>query len=632
MIILNHIFTSIAPKIGVNFLWVLAIVFAIVALLYIGITFYAKSNITLGVKRNKIKKRELGPIVSEFLFFDEKTASLEDKNNYVCLKIKIRQMLKNKRNRKILAEVLVELSQDLSGETLKSLHKLYKDLGLDNDALEKLKSWRWHTISQGIVELTQMKVTDSYNKITKFVNGSRGVIRKQSVIAIVSLKDEGINYFLDTTQHKISEWQQLKLLEILQNKKNYNPPSFKNWLFSKNVDTVLFALRLVKHYDQSDANSSIVQLIRHKNSQIRQVAIQCVSEFNVVEARESLKKIFNTSTNDTKLLIIEALESLGFAEDVQFLNTIENRKEVFAVKNKALVAINSLLPENHLEIEGLEDISAVLIQKEDKKPLNPLEVTVTPRTEIEKDLTSAIDQLTDDTDNVPIVNDIAETDLLTFTIDDTIDVVTEVAPIDDDKHLEFIKFLETKKETPKEAPNTVYFNVSESSSTSKKEPENLINNSKEALPDSVFKSLYDGCDTEAKLILLDEIGALGDEKELQFVLSLLNAPEIEIRKKAASVKTIIENRLSVIADQDALEENATSKLINKNPNLQEELHARYTNTTKTITPIKPTLVKELKPLELCFLEEEEEKTEEDVFGFFDINFILSEEFYKDNCN
>ncbi|MDO6782355.1 hypothetical protein, partial [Marinovum sp. 1_MG-2023] len=85
-----------------------------------------------------------------------------------------------------------------------------------------------------------------YEQITRFVNGSRGVIRKQSVIAIVSLKDEGINYFLDTTQHKISEWQQLKLLEILQNKKNYNPPRFKNWLFSKNTDTVLFALRLVK--------------------------------------------------------------------------------------------------------------------------------------------------------------------------------------------------------------------------------------------------------------------------------------------------------------------------------------------------------------------------------------------------
>lgn len=625
----NHIFTNIAPKIGVDLLWILAIIFAVIGVLYVVITFYAKSNITLGLKYKKVKKRELGPIVSEFLFFDETTASLEDKNNYVRLKIKIRQMLKNKRNRTVFSEVLVELSQDLSGETLKSLHNLYKNLGLDKDALQKLKSWRWHTISQGIVELTQMKVTDSYKQITKFVNGSRGVIRKQSVIAIVSLKDEGINYFLDTTQHKISEWQQLKLLEILQNKKNYNPPRFKNWLFSKNTDTVLFALRLIKYYDQSDANNSIVQLIRHKNSQIRQVAIQCVSEFNLVEARESLKKVFNSSTNDSKLLIIEALENLGFKEDVQFLNTIEDSKEVFAVKNKALVAINSLLPENHLELDGLEDVTVLPLPTNKTKNINPLDVTITPRTEVEKDLVSAIDHLADNTEDVPVIDDInEEEELVAFSLEDTIEIVTQIAPIDDDKHIEFVQFLEAKRENSKEeVENTVYVNLNDKKSLNE---ETLV--SKELSIQSVFKSLYDVCDTEAKLILLDEIGALGDQKELNFILTLLNAPEQEIRAKAETIKNIIESRLKQIAIEDAKEENiklehkSTIKNIIANQDSLTNIFVEKSNTINLELPKQ----KELKSLEFCFLQNEDEKDTE--FSYLDIDFLLSEEFYKDNSN
>ncbi|MCL5244358.1 hypothetical protein M4I21_00970 [Cellulophaga sp. 20_2_10] len=639
MIINNVTYLTIAPKIGVGFLWILAIIFAVITALYIAITFYTKSNLTFKLQRKKIKKRELGPIVSEFLFFDEETATLEDKNNYIRLKIKIRQMLKNKRNRKVLSEVLVELSQDLSGETLKQLHSLYVNLGLDKDALEKLKSWRWYTISQGVLELTQMQVTDSYKKITKFVNGSRGVLRKQSVIAIVSLKDEGINYFLDTTQYKISEWQQLKLLEILQNKKNYDPPRFKNWLFSKNTDTVLFALRLVKYYNQSDANDSIIQLIRHKNNLIRQVAIQCVSEFNLVIARASLKKVFHSSTNDSKLLIIEALENLGFKEDVQFLNTIEDRNEVFAVKNKALAAINSLLPENDLELEGLENIDTQEILAKPTKAINPLEVTITPRTEVEKDVTSAIDQLIANTEELPVQDDTEEvTETIDFTLGDT-DVIVEDVPLDDIKHLEFIEFLESKKESIAiDNVNALYSslekNKTEEGVAELKKVEDasktIIFNSQ-----SVFKSLYDVCDTEAKLILLDEIAALGDQKELQLVTDLLEAPELEIKKKAAIVKEIIEAKLQLRKEKEnavSLDVNTTNTVELSDVTYNDISGPKITPSTIAVLVSKTALDKELLSLEFCFLEEGLMDKAEDELNYFDINFKLSEEFYKKKHN
>ncbi len=683
MINTNNIYLNIAPNVGVDLLWWLTSLFAVIGIVYILTTFYTKSSLMLGIKRKKIKKRELGPIVSEFLFFDENTATLEDKNTYISLKIQIRQLLKNKRDRKVLAEVLVELSQDLSGETLRSLHSLYKNLGLEKDALIKLKSWKWYTISQGILELTQMKVTDSYNQITKFVNDRRGVIHKQSVIAIVSLKDEGINYFLDTTQHKISEWQQLKLLEILQNKKDFNPPRFKNWLFSKNTDTVLFALRLLKYYDQNDGNEAIIQLIRHKNSLIRLEAIQCVGEFFLVEARETLKNVFWVSNNDCKLLIIEVIETLGFKEDVAFLKLIEDSKQVFAVKNKAYAAINGLMPENHLKLDGLEEISSDYLDSLiNTKELKEKEASfLEEKISEEKQNNNTIEEV----ENIKTVKepeDKKEENInLEFTIEDIEeDTVKEIAPIDDEKHIEFIKFLDSKNEEfSSEIYDELYFKQDkdkklellekiEDTGTSyeislleniiKKETNeqlkekaefilNRISKNQEDiieevdpkiifLPEqTVFKNLYENCDTEAKLILLEEISMLGDRKELNFVIEELKSSEHIIRQKAAKVKLILEKRIEneSIEEVEAIIENDTlvlPKLEDVEFNINMDLDS--TTTDKAVEPVLECDENKLMPLEYCFLMEELEIKPQKPFSLFNIDFELSDEFYTDQYN
>lgn len=292
-------------------------------------------------------------MVSEFLFHEAESTKAEN-TNYINLKIEIRELLKESINRKLFSEILFDLQKDVSGETLNRLHKLYVDLGLDQDAFAKLKSWKWHVVSKGILELTKMEVPESYGVIKKYINTKKGVIRKQAEIATVSLKHEGINYFLDTTTHKISEWQQLKLLDVLRNFEDFQPPRFKVWLTSNNKDVVLFALRLAKYYNQNDANTSITELVKHKNNQIKTEAIQCIREFNIVEAVEPLKNIFWKCTVNIKLLILGAVASLGKKEDVVFLQLVANKDSDFTVKSKALGAVNTICPESVMPTKGID--------------------------------------------------------------------------------------------------------------------------------------------------------------------------------------------------------------------------------------------------------------------------------------
>lgn len=294
-------------------------------------------------------------MISEFLFHED-DASKEEKSNYVNLKIEIRQLLKNDFNRQVLTEILLDLRKDVSGDAQKRLIKLYQDLGLHQDAFTKLKSWRWEVISKGMLELTQMQVEESYSFITKFINDKRATIRKQAEIATVTLKKEGIDYFLDTTKYRISEWQQLKLLDVLRNQKDFEPPRFKAWLTSNNKFVVLFALRLIKYYNQNDAIASLIELIKHKNNQIKEEAIACIKEFNVVEALETLKLVFWKSSVDIKISILGAIAVLGTEVDLEFLRLIENKESNFSVRSKAISSINTIAPGSIMPKKGVMQI------------------------------------------------------------------------------------------------------------------------------------------------------------------------------------------------------------------------------------------------------------------------------------
>ncbi len=314
-------------------------------------------------------------MISEFLFYED-DADKSEKSNYIGLKIEIRDLLREDFNRKILAQILLDLRKDVSGDTQKRLFKLYQDLGLEKDAFKKLESWRWEVISKGILQLTLMQVEEAYSFIVKFINDRRGTIRKQAEIATVTLKSEGINYFLDTTKYKISEWQQLKLLDVLRNKEDFEPPRFKAWLTSTNKHVVLFALRLIKYYHQNDANATLIELIKHKDQQVRQHAIGCIKEFHVITALPILKGIFWKCTVDTKIAILGAIAELGGTMEIEFLEAVAQREGNFSVKSKAVGAINTIAPESVMPTENIEFVTAYEKPEEKKEGVvekNPIE-------------------------------------------------------------------------------------------------------------------------------------------------------------------------------------------------------------------------------------------------------------------
>jgi len=335
--------------------------------------FYFRNKLRANDRRVQEKKKELSPMISEFIFYSN-DAPKEEKHIYIKHKILIRDLLKNEFDRKVLISILLDLSKDVSGDTKKQLIHLYKNLGLHEDSYKKLKSWRWQVVAKGILELTQMQVTESYQFIVRFINNKRSVIRKQAEIATVTLKNEGISHFMDTTKYRISEWQQLVFLDVLRNNKDFEPPRFKTWLTSKNKHVVLLALRLIKHFNQNDAKASLIELLKHRNNQIKEEAIYCLKDFHAVEALDTLKLVFWRCSTDIKILILGAIADLGDTADVEFLKQIEHKRLHFLVKSKALNAINSIAPESIMPTKDIESTESIIVPEDLIEETNKKEV------------------------------------------------------------------------------------------------------------------------------------------------------------------------------------------------------------------------------------------------------------------
>lgn len=490
------------PKIHTDLLWDLTLLFSVLAVVYFGVIFFFRNKFTSKTKLISERKKQLSPMISEFLFYDIKSASAEDNKNYIHLKIEIRDLIKDDFNHQILSDILIDLQKDVSGETLERLYKLFKDLGLHIKAYDKLRSYRWQVVSQGIMELTRMNVTESYSFITKFINDKRGTVRKQAEMAAVTLEERGIAHFLDTTRYQISEWQQLKLMDILRNKETFEPPRFKRWLTSNNKAVVLFALRLLKYYDQNDANALLIQLVRHKNKQIKEETISCIQKFGVVEAMEPLKMAFWNSNVNSKILILDTISELGSIKDIEFLQSVERKSFNFVVKSKALSTILALSPDSDMTLEDLEDASEVT----EANPSETLEFNdeLNPNTEEEQLCQADMDlseiEVNEDQplESIITAEPIADLEIPEGDLEDTTETASE--SVDFEEVLETNHTDQPMKEEKKEKP------VKESFSLSMEDLKNL-----EVISDEILYSL----DLESLDQFLKDIPDLEDFVEIE---------------------------------------------------------------------------------------------------------------------
>jgi hypothetical protein len=354
ILLLSQIFYPLEiMAIKTDFLWQLVLIFGGLAGLCFLLIFYFRNQLVARERDLSNRKRELTPLIRNYLVQQVESAT-ENESDLLWMKMEIRNFLNNPLDRKVITEIMLEVQRDGLPETRNQISALYQYFGLHHRALRQLESRKWDVVSRAISELTEMQVRQAYDAIKEHVNSKNSVVRKQAQLATVQLKEEGIQFFLDTVRYPISQWQQVKILEILTSKSEFTVPRFRDWLFSENQDVVLFALRLIRVFRQMDASQALLMFLNHRSERIQVAALECIGEFKYAPARWSLRSGFEKASTELKIHILDALQAIGNTEDISWMDRQASLDPSFLVRSKARLVVNALQPVVGLTEMGIQ--------------------------------------------------------------------------------------------------------------------------------------------------------------------------------------------------------------------------------------------------------------------------------------
>ncbi|MFD1294390.1 hypothetical protein ACFQ5N_11135 [Lutibacter holmesii] len=323
----------------VKLIWVLSSVLFVILL---GLIIYLKI-LRVHLNKNDIKQKQLQKkneeLLINYLYAGDDEFEISKDQQVIINEVK--NEISDSFYRNNLISVMSKLVNDISGEMAVSIHTLFFKTGLINYSLEKLKEKKWEVIASGISELTQFEVKQAAPEIQKLIKHPNKEVRNQAQLYLVNLfQFKGLK-FLDKLDYQLSEWNQIQLLEILQKFDNQDIIDISPWLNSTNISVVQFALKLSKVYNHLEAKESLLELLKHKNQDIRVQTITILCYFMDSECKPYLKANFENSSECEQIAFFKLLENVADESDEKFiLKNIHHAN--FEIKHLALNILKSI--------------------------------------------------------------------------------------------------------------------------------------------------------------------------------------------------------------------------------------------------------------------------------------------------
>jgi hypothetical protein len=236
----------------------------------------------------------------------------------------IRQFQKRELDRNLLITELAETSKKFRGTTMDNILWLFEKMNLDKQLLKNLSQKKWHKKAKAIQQLAYLQQKNSIKNIFSFTNHENDALRMEAQIAIVKMIGfEGLN-FLNNVTHPVSEWQQLRLIEELSSHTAVDLDNIHEWLKSKNLTVINFALRLVEIYRLYDFYDEVKHLLSHFSMTICKTAVVTISQISNETTADLLVAHYPSYDSLTQMKILEILQVDGTKNQLPFLFSLLN--------------------------------------------------------------------------------------------------------------------------------------------------------------------------------------------------------------------------------------------------------------------------------------------------------------------
>lgn len=242
--------------------------------------------------------------------------------------------------RQVLIDQMIDVSINLKGEESKKLLDLYKLLNLDRDSIAKAYDYRWHLKIKGFRELAFMNIKRANDAIYRALNSRNDILRMEAQIALVQLSDDNHFEFLSGLTTPFSLWEQITLHDLII-QHNIPLPSFQKWLTSNNPTVVMFSLRMIREFKQTEAEPQVKMTLLYNNPSVRLLAVQVAGDLKMYSTLETMKSMYK---NQDYKICLEIVKSMGKMPDIAmmgFLKMVLDKEDDVQLQIEATKAIEN---------------------------------------------------------------------------------------------------------------------------------------------------------------------------------------------------------------------------------------------------------------------------------------------------
>lgn len=266
---------------------------------------------------------EASPILTDFLFtVEDQEAFTNEDMLRVTGELREKGLLDNKLSNKAIKDQLMALHKQFKGLSQQVIEALYLELKYHKVAIDKVKNGEWYEQADAIQELSEMDVEEALPHIQKLVNHPNKFVRLQVELAILRLNRSHPLHFLDKANFQLSDWHQINLFHTIKYFRLEDMPSFYNWLRSPNDSVVVFAIRVIRHFNQFETESRLLSLLNHPSVAVQREVIAFISTFGSDAGIDSLIRNYKDSPREVKPDILYCLGNVGTPEAIYFLHDV----------------------------------------------------------------------------------------------------------------------------------------------------------------------------------------------------------------------------------------------------------------------------------------------------------------------
>ncbi|NVK28163.1 MAG: hypothetical protein HWE14_08965 [Flavobacteriia bacterium] len=264
---------------------------------------------TMAAKKAKALLEEIEPLILA-LVYEVENDDPEWNRQLAYLRNELNVSMYDFHSYARVSDYLIELHQQLEGESAEKIERIYKDLQLPQMTLKLLKEGPWHQKVKALGALSEFRIRQYLFEVVQYIDHKQRLVRDEAQFAAIVLGGRRALSSIGELTSPISKWQQLRLMDQCAKLGDTVKPNILDWMGSQNESLTELTLRIAIKMGWFEIMLNVPNLIGHKNTEIRRLCVQAVSELGDAQMISNLLHRYEVESKTVQIEIIEAIGDL----------------------------------------------------------------------------------------------------------------------------------------------------------------------------------------------------------------------------------------------------------------------------------------------------------------------------------